>query len=215
MGAAVVSITKAMGVARAVPVTRRSSDFYPTPPDCTLALLREEIEWIRPLGKVWEPAAGEGHIVRVLEAAGLPVIASDIVDRGCPNVQLRNFFDYDEPPARVVFTNPPYGSQAPEKFVRHALRLGCVYVALFLKANYWNAQERLQLYSDWPPVAVYPLTWRPDWTGEGSPTMDMSWYVWDGRRSGQVFKPLRRPKNLSLVSEDRPSDLPLFVAGAV
>lgn len=208
-----MSITKAMGCARETPMKRKASDFYATPADCTIALLREEIEEIRPLGRVWEPACGDGAIVRVLQAAGLPVVASDIMDRGCPDVTLKNFLDFDEPLARAIVTNPPYGSRAPEKFVRHALRLGCVYVALFLKANYWNAAERLRLHSDWRPVCYYPVAWRPDFTGDGAPTMDMAWYVWDARRSGQVFKPLRRPTNESLVSEDKPAEAPLLAWG--
>lgn len=203
-----MSLSKAMGCARENPVQQQAQHFYPTPEECTAAFLQEEIEHIRTLGRVWEPAAGEGHIVRVLDSYGLPWAASDIVDRGCPDVTIRNFLDFDEPLGQAVITNPPFGARAPERFVRHALRLGIPYVALFLKATYWNTKERHQLSRDWPLAAVYPLTWRPDFTGDGSPTMMMDWYVWDARRPPIPFKPLSRPAIRGI--EDKPDNLPLF-----
>ena len=190
-----MSITKAMGVARKVPQKRRASDHYATPHSCTVALLREEYKFLSHHGVVWEPAVGKGPIKVILEAAGLKVVSSDIIDRGVEGVVLTNFYDFDQPlgGASAIITNPPFGSRAPERFIRHAYRMGITYVALFLKANYFNAQERLALFDFWPPCAVYPLTWRPDWTGDGNPTMDMSWYVWDLYRRGQVFRPLPYP----------------------
>lgn len=205
-----MSITKAMGCAAEKPEKRKASDFYPTPDECTVALLHQEASYIRPLGKVWEPAAGDGAIVRVLERFGFPVAASDLVDRGCSKALVENFFNITDPMGGAIVTNPPYGSGLPERFVRHAFKISIGYVALFLKANYWNAANRLRLWEDYPIAAHYPLTWRPDWTGGGSPTMDMAWYVWDASRPPlKGFRPLKKP-----VSDDIgqycPSDLPLF-----
>jgi hypothetical protein len=201
-----MSITKAMGVARVVPLKRRATDFYATPHACTIALVREEFPHIESYGRIWEPAAGTGAILDILHEFGLPTAASDIVDRGVPGVVLKSFTEFDEPLGGAIITNPPYGSRGPEKFVQHALRLSIPYIALFLKANYFNAKERLRLFSMWQPCAVYPLTWRPDFTGDGAPTMDMTWFVWDAKRKGQIFKPLAHP----VAPEDKPADLPLF-----
>lgn len=58
-----------------------------------------------PAGLVWEPAAGEGHLVRALQGAGRQVVASEIT-RG------ENFFEYAPAvPWAVQVTNPPYSSK--------------------------------------------------------------------------------------------------------
>ena len=36
----------------------------------------------------------------------------------------------------------------------------------------------IEHYRDHPPKAVHPLTFRPDFSGEGRPTMDCCWCVW-------------------------------------
>jgi hypothetical protein len=202
-----MSITKAMGVAATVPVKRRPTDWYSTPEEATTAFVIAELEHLAPLGPVWEMAVGDGRLARVIQRH-LPVYGSDIVDRGWPGVTIKSFLDFEEPLARAGVSNPPFGSRLPERFVRHAMRLSMPYIALFLKANYFNTIQRLQLWSDWRPCAVYPLTWRPDWTGGGSPTMDMTWYVWDVRRQHQVFRPLAKPPLQPTIAA--PKTLPLF-----
>jgi hypothetical protein len=42
--------------------------------------------------------------------------------------------------SKAVVTNPPY--RIATKFIRHALSLGVEYLALLLKADFLNAQER-------------------------------------------------------------------------
>ncbi len=58
--------------------TRQKDDFYPTPPEATKALL--EVERFDSL--VWEPAAGDGAIAKVLADHGYGVVASDLHDYG-------------------------------------------------------------------------------------------------------------------------------------
>ena len=53
-------------------------DFYPTPDWATHALIDNE----RFEGRIWEPACGDGTMVRVLRDSGRPVDASDLFDRG-------------------------------------------------------------------------------------------------------------------------------------
>ncbi len=206
-----MSLTAAMGCARETPAPRRVSDFYPTPADCTVALLRVELDHLVGAGTLWECAVGDGAILRVLQDAGLPCVGSDLVDRGC-GAEIRNFFDFDEPLGSAIVTNPPYGSDAPVKFVQHALSLRVTYVAMLLKANFWNAGTRLPLFEQWPPAAIYPLAFRPDFTGEKSSPMDMSWYVWDARRKSQVFRPLARPDTTEV--RVLRADHPLFMEAA-
>jgi hypothetical protein len=54
-----------------------------------------------PQGIIWEPAAGDGHIVTKLELTGLDVIAGDILTG-------QNFFEYIPPQYDLQVTNPPY-----------------------------------------------------------------------------------------------------------
>jgi hypothetical protein len=53
-------------------------DFFPTPAWATHALLENE----RFEGEVWECACGDGAMSRVLESRALPVISSDLYERG-------------------------------------------------------------------------------------------------------------------------------------
>ena len=55
---------------------RNKSDFYPTPPDATIALLK----FLNLPGKtvVWEPASGKGHMSSTIRKMGYAVKESDI-----------------------------------------------------------------------------------------------------------------------------------------
>lgn len=59
---------------------RREMDFYPTPRECTVALVRflKAQQVMTENDTVWEPAAGGGDMVRALRSQGLTVTASDL-----------------------------------------------------------------------------------------------------------------------------------------
>lgn len=57
---------------------RPASDFYPTPPHATKALLGVELF----NGSIWEPACGKGHISEVLKEHGYEVTSTDLFDHG-------------------------------------------------------------------------------------------------------------------------------------
>ena len=63
------------------PYAERGLDLYETPAPAVRALL--DVEALS--GPIWEPACGPGAIVGVLRAAGHRVIATDVVDYGCPD----------------------------------------------------------------------------------------------------------------------------------
>lgn len=84
---------------------RAAYEFYPTPPEATRALMSvESFE-----GDIWEPACGDGAISKVLEAAGYQVVSTDLIDRGY-GVGGHNFLKSDNPLAKNIITNPPYGT---------------------------------------------------------------------------------------------------------
>lgn len=189
-----MSLSKVLGVERAEPRPREGHDFYPTEPDATHALLLAEEQRLRSFRAVWEPCVGEGHIARVLMDAGLTVTGSDLVDRGHPGTVVGNALTFEAPLGDAIVTNPPFGSGFPEKLARHARRLKISYVALLLSSNYFHTDRGAALWASHPPAVHYALTWRPDFTGEGSPVQCMSWFVWDAARAGCRFALLRRPR---------------------
>jgi hypothetical protein len=102
------------------PYAERGHDLYQTPPEATRALL--EVESFD--GVIWESANGRGAISRVLRAAGHRVIATDLIDYGCPDAAGGvDFLTQTSAPDGVttILTNPPF--MHADEFVRHALRL--------------------------------------------------------------------------------------------
>lgn len=167
---------------------RSQSDFYPTPPDVTYALL--EFLKIDP-GKavIWEPACGEGHMVKQMEKMGYKVIGTDIVHG--------TDFLTDNPPKNFnwIITNPPFSIS--EQFIRKCMEYNRPF-ALLLKSQYWHAKKRLAIFREKPPTYILPLTWRPDFCfgkrGSGSPLMDVIWCVWGiDHPMNCMYIPLERP----------------------
>ena len=60
-------------------------DTYFSPPEATISLLSIEAQYLPKC--IWEPAAGDGAIVRALLRAGFKVIASDLIDYGLDDCQ--------------------------------------------------------------------------------------------------------------------------------
>lgn len=86
-------------------------DDYQTPPEAISILLPHlQRHWT-----VWEPAAGEGYLVRALEEVRLKVIATDIHND-------QDFLTY-EPGEHydVIITNPPYSLK--DEFLERAYSL--------------------------------------------------------------------------------------------
>jgi len=175
---------------------RHANDFYPTPAAVTDVLIDHWLdEWCGENDVVWEPAAGNGAMVRRLSAAGIRTIGSDLHaytgPDGLPTGYQSgvDFLSAEFPealwalprgPRITVVTNPPFKLAAA--FVERAAALmqtGAIDAfAFFLKATFWHARSRLDLFHRAPPALVLPLTWRPDFDGRGCPTMDCMWNVW-------------------------------------
>src|SRR3954469_25502941 len=168
--------------------TRRALDFYPTPPECTVALMR----FLN-----WEPktmlecACGNGAISEVLIAFGHSVTSQDIFNHGYGTPGI-DFLKYKHlgTPFDAIITNPPFNKS--EAFIRHALLL-TPYVAMLLKSQYWHSRTRHKLFVTRPPAWILPLTWRPDFTRRGSSMMDMAWSVWLPDTTATLYKPLLKP----------------------
>lgn len=185
---------------------RRAFDFYPTPPEVTVVLVR----FLRLGGGlcVWEPACGDGDMVRALETCGLTVYGTDI--RAGQDFLTRTHPDGVYKPYNWIITNPPFAQS--EEFIRHAAQIGKPF-ALLLKSQYWHTAKRIQLFRDIPPSFVMPLTWRPDFLfkeheKKASPLMDMMWCVWlmpQNRYIQTSYIPLDKPQKEATTHELLPT----------
>lgn len=166
---------------------RRADDFYPTgQPEAIRALLARDGGRIRQAGAVWEPACGDGALVREIRGAGIPCVASDLIDRGCPDSSTGNFFAATESPAAAIITNPPFNlinaRDGHGKWLRHSLDLpGWTYLALLLSWDWPAARANgLGRMLDAAPFSwTYLMRWKLSFTGEGSPPQRNAWFVWD------------------------------------
>lgn len=135
---------------------RAAFEFYPTPPSATRALLSVESFD----GSIWEPACGEGHISKVLEAAGYQVVSSDLTDCWGYGERRKDFLRTWTNPAKHIVTNPPYGRGLADAFASHALRLtketgGTV--AMLLAIQSLASPFRHAFWTAHPPAVIYAL----------------------------------------------------------
>jgi hypothetical protein len=157
---------------------RIERDCYETPEWVTRALL----PYLGNVKSVWEPAAGSGKMVRVLKAAGLQVLSTDISTG-------QDFLLAGEHPVDAIVTNPPYISAT--QFIEHALRLtrsSGGKVAMLLRADFDSAKTRRHLFSDCSAFACkIVLRKRIRWIENsiGQPSFNHAWCVWDHKHAGK------------------------------
>lgn len=184
-------IARAKGGGRPSRASGREADplsFWPTPMECTVALLRflavhepEALNEARHSG-VWCPAAGDGAMGRVIEAMGLTVTAHDIAERGYGRGGI-DFLDPASPAprCRVLIENPPFGDMGRDAvgFIERIELLRRLHLAaLILPGGFWFAGGRKALFDRFRPSWILHMAWRPDFTGGGSGTMQLDWVVW-------------------------------------
>src|SRR5271155_2124345 len=110
----------------------RGLDAYFSPPEAAGSLLHIEDGYLPKC--IWEPAAGDGAIVRPLLDAGFTVIASDIVDYGLDGCKILDYLKARPmPEVQAVVTNPPY--KLAVEFAEKALK-EAPYLALLLRTNF-------------------------------------------------------------------------------
>lgn len=169
---------------------REKDDFYPTPPDPTRAFLHAEIDRLREFTGIWEPAAGDGAMAREIEALGIEVAMSDLVDRGA-GAAIRDFYDFSEPAAPAIVTNPPFAEcgwgNGKARWLKHALDvLDVEYMALLLNWSWPGAGGLAPFWAEHPASRVYLMRWKIDFTGQGAPPMLNGWFVWDRQHQGET-----------------------------
>lgn len=169
---------------------RREADYYPTPAWVVDALaehvvLRNKI--------IWEPAAGEGQMVRALEAHGASVIATDLTPRPEIRVEAHDFTQFGAPlcvptSAKIgVVTNPPYGTQGvlAEKFIERSLAatIDHGFVAMLLAVDFDSGSTRARFFADCPRFAgkivlTKRIKWFEDPGKKSTPSANHAWFLW-------------------------------------
>ena len=161
---------------------RPPTDFYPTPANVTIALLKYlDI----PKGStIWEPACGKGHMAEVMKDMGYRVVATELEDFGYGETG-KNFIGSALIECDWIITNPPFCVSV--EFIEQCIAHGKPF-ALLCKSQYWHAAKKTKVFNAFRPRLVLPLTWRPDFLFKGkgaAPTMECLWTVW-GTESAKV-----------------------------
>lgn len=158
--------------------------FYETPAEAVQALLKVE----KFSGLCWEPACGRGAISRVLEASGLNVMSSDLVNRGYGQSGVDFLMEYKQRAANII-TNPPY--KLAEEFTRRAIALADEKVAMLVRLAWLEGQERRKMFDQFPPARVWVFSkritmWKDGEKPEGSAdsgSVAYCWIVWQNPHS--------------------------------
>lgn len=171
-------------------LSERKDDLYETPEVAVEALLRVE----KLPHHIWEPACGRGRIVNVLRQHGHKVLATDLVDYGCPDSQSR--IDFLLEPQRsftteAIVTNPPF--KLVEQFVRHAL-WHSPRVFMLLRWAFYESRRRTDILEGCGLARIHcfrkrlPMMHRDGWEGrKANSGMAFAWYVWDKTYTGPTI----------------------------
>lgn len=121
----------------------RGLDLFDTPPKALGPLFAHE-PLLANVTSVCEPFVGKGNLAYAMRKRGIEVHASDIIDRGCLDAAVIDFFTMTEPPAacRVIVTNPPF--RRSMEFIEHALAIGFDVVAFLAKIGFLCTADRFE-----------------------------------------------------------------------
>jgi len=175
----------------------RGLDFYATPFAAIPPLLCAEG---RKLPRaLWEPACGNGAIVLPLRNRGYEVLASDIVDRGCPDASLLDFLTDHGRTCAGIITNPPFDGAAGgiEDFTERATKVA-PYVAIFARFAWFESQGR---HNWWSHVGLsrivkiadrLPMMHREGYEGPklSNAGQCFAWFIFEPKKRPRRFIPV-------------------------
>lgn len=175
---------------------RRENDLYETEAWATRLLQKH----VALHSFIWEPAAGNHKMARVLSEKAR-VVTSDITTYDVEHDFQFDFLGDDLPSTAVldrvyglrpadIVTNPPYGkgNRAAVEFARRALLRTDGNVALLLTAKFDSGNTRRDLFADNPRYAgkivlLDRIQWFP---GQHTGTEDHAWYIWRSKSQPSV-----------------------------
>src|SRR5262249_4185034 len=155
---------------------RREADFYPTP----LAAVVPLIPYLRGIRSFAEPCAGDGDLVRHLEAFGLRCVYQGDVRAGRDALAVNSYGA-----AAVIITNPPYTRDLMHRLIEHFARIAPTWLLLELDwASTRQAAPFMPSCSD--IVAIGRVKWIEGSKHTGKD--NYGWFRFDARHaSGPVF----------------------------
>ena len=171
---------RTLGASNHTDTERQKEDYYATEPKAT--------EWLCKLeqfdGRILEPSCGEGHMSKVLKAAGYEVVSRDIIDRGYGEVADFLAIDNQKWDGNIV-TNPPY--KYAQQFVEKALSIipQGKKVAMFLKLTFLEGKARRELFRSSPPIRVWVSSSRikcamnGEFDKYGISAAAYAWFIWE------------------------------------
>jgi hypothetical protein len=172
---------------------RVPAELYQTPAWVLDAL----VEHVPLAGKlIWEPACGEGKLVRAMERHGARVHGTDLYDHGFVDAYSTSmdFLKVNGLMAHHdgIISNPPYGLRGAlaTAFIRHGAAIIAKrgFMALLLPIDFDNAKSRRDCFADSPAYcAKISLTKRIKWFDvppepgkkKQGPTENHAWFVWE------------------------------------
>lgn len=175
---------------------RADNDFYATPFYATEAILNE----IELKGSILEPAAGQGHISKVLKDyyPNSEIVSTDLFQKNAKfgiTIQTGiDFLKHDfEKRYDNIITNPPF--KLATEFIERALQLSNDKVIMFAKIQLLEGVKRWEIFNSTPLKFVYVFSKRvnvlrngEELNEKGKPwatTMCFAWFVWEREYSGE------------------------------
>lgn len=161
-----------------------SLDDFPTPPWATRALLEYPLKYFAATAhSAWEPAAGRGHMARVLREKFHRVAETDIHAYGREIIESDFTLEHEHnPPVDWIITNPPFNKA--EAFAARALSIAREGVALLVRTVFIESIGRYErLFSVRPPTFVAQFAERvPMVKGrldpKASTATGYAWVIW-------------------------------------
>jgi hypothetical protein len=164
-------------VLRGAAYPRSKNEFYETPAETTMALLKK----IKFNYKVCDPACGRGAIHKALVQEGYTIFGDDI-SRGYDFITKpfpQSWYGCD------IVTNPPFGpgGRTAVQFIERALEVTALWngkVAMLLQADFDSAKTRQHIFRNCTAFAVkVVLLNRIRWFDNTSGSVNHCWFVWD------------------------------------
>lgn len=192
-------------------------DYFPTPGWGTRALCEVVLGMkASAIGRLegltcWEPACGEGDMFRVLREYFRRVEGSDIYDYGQGFDRVDFLGDDGARPMRPdwIITNPPFNSA--EAFVRQAMLIAEVGVAMLCRTTWLESEKREGLFNEFPLSIYAPFIGRlPMFKGrldrKGSTATAYAWFVWIKATTGKIDTRMVRIPSYAKRLYDRDGD---------
>lgn len=148
-----------------------SPDDFQTP----AVALNPLIPWLLHRWKIWEPACGQGNIVRALTAEGFKVTGTDILFGD-------DFLTMTPPDFDCIITNPPYRTKPKLKFMTRCYELGKPW-AMLMPLTTFETPARQALMDHYGIQVIFfdkrVKFHRANWTeGPGIGWFATAWFTW-------------------------------------